>query len=340
MSDKKPKSTNSLMKYLRSNKGISISGSQKRKLMNMGYYHGYKGYRYINKPANQIPYTKFEELSAIYDFDTQLKSLFYPSVMFIETALKNYVLEVIVDSASSENFINIYNNLLDNYKMFATTGKTYPTTKARNQAAERYKKELKRRLDLRNRIYKIQTDAYGNSNKIANHYLSRGTNLPIWAIFELLSLGEFGHFVSCLNFQCRQKISHKLGIQQSDDSNAMIPQRIIYATKDLRNAIAHNDVIFDTRFKTNNIDKQVCSTLSNATGIANLTFETITDYLILIIYQTKLLGVSKTEMKHIIIKFTDITEKLRTNIPINVYNQIIHTDNTAKLTLLKQYISK
>lgn len=30
----------------------------------------------------------------------------------------------------------------------------------------------------------------------------------------------------------------------------MMPQRLIYATKDLRNAIAHNDVIFDTRFRS------------------------------------------------------------------------------------------
>ena len=336
----KPKSTNSLMKYLRKKKGISISGSQKRKLMNMGYYHGYKGYRYISKPSNQIPYTKFEELSAIYDFDAQLKALFYPSVMLIETALKNYVLEVIVDSAASDSFIDIYNNLLDNYKMFSATGKNFSTQKARTRAEEKFKKELKRRLDLRNRIYKIQTDAYGNGNKIADHYLSKDTNLPIWATFELLSLGEFGHFVSCLNFQCRQKISKKLGIQQSDDTNAMMPQRLIYATKDLRNSIAHNDVIFDTRFRTNDIDKQVCSAINNATGIPNLTFETITDYLVLIIYQTKLLGVTKTEMKRIITNFVEITEKLRTNIPTSIYNQIIHTDNMSKIFMLKKYVSK
>lgn len=340
MPKKKPKSTNSLMKYLRDNKGISISSVQKRKLMNMGYYHGYKGYRYISKPSNQIPYTKFDELSAIYDFDAQLKALFYPSVMLIETALKNYVLEVIVDSTSSDSFIDIYNNLLDNYKMYSTTGNTYQTPKARARAEEKFKKELKRRLDLRNRIYKIHSDAYSNGNKIADHYLSRDANLPIWATFELLSLGEFGHFVSCLNFQCRQQISKKIGIQQSDDSNAMMPQRLIYATKDLRNSIAHNDVIFDTRFRTNAIDSQVSNTISNATGITNLTFETITDYLILIIYQTKLLGVTKTEMKRIIINFTELTEKLRISIPINVYNQIIHTDNAAKIHCLKKYVAK
>lgn len=336
----KPKTTNALMKYLRDNKGIDISGPQKRKLMNMGYYHGYKGYRYIRKPSNQIPFSKFDELSAIYDFDAQLKALFYPYVMLIETALKNYVLEVIVDSASSENFIDIYNKLLDNYKLFSPTTKTAPSTKGRSKAEEKFKKELKRRLDLRNRIYKIQTDAYGNGNKIADHYLSRDTNLPIWAIFELLSLGEFGHFVSCLNFKCRQSISKEIGIQQSDDTNAMMPQRLIYTTKDLRNSIAHNDVIFDTRFRTNNIDKQVGNTISNATGISNLTFETITDYLVLIIYQLKLLGITKTEMKRIITNYTEITEKLRSTIPISIYNQIIHTNNNVKITLLKQFVSK
>lgn len=165
MSDSHPKSTDDLMRYLRDQKGISISGSsQKRKLMNMGYYHGYKGYRYINTSSNRISYTKFEELVAVYDFDAQLKALFYPNVMLIETAVKNYVLDVLVSSANSENFIDIYNQLLDNYKTFATKGKTYKTAYNHQKAEEHFKRELKRRLDLRNRIYKVQTDAYGNGN--------------------------------------------------------------------------------------------------------------------------------------------------------------------------------
>lgn len=156
------------MRYLRDKKGIAIFGSsQKRKLMNIGYYHGYKGYRYIYSPSNQIPYTKFEELVSIYDFDAQLKALFYPSVMLIDTALKNYVLDTLVTSTNSENFAVIYNQLLDNYKMFSTTGKSYKSASDHRKAEDKFKRELKRRLDLRNRIYKVQTDAYGNGNKIA-----------------------------------------------------------------------------------------------------------------------------------------------------------------------------
>lgn len=340
MSEQQPKSTNELMIYLRKNKGIRIYGSSdKRKLMNIGYYHGYKGYRYVSNPANKIPYTEFGELVSIYDFDTQLKSLLYPCVMQIETAFKNYVLEVLVTSTKSSNFIDIYNKLLDNYKMFSIKGKKMDSSDSYKEIEKKYKLELKKRLDLRNRIYKVQTDAYGNGNKIANHYLQNDANLPIWAIFELLSFGEFGHFVSCLNKTCRIEISQKFGIRPPDDTNAMLPQRLIYATKDLRNAIAHNDVIFDTRFRTNNIHKQISNVIHNVTGINDIKFNTITDYIILIIFELKLLKLTKTEMKQVVSNYESIVENLRRNVPAHIFNQIVHTDSKDKLDQLKKFIS-
>lgn len=85
-----PKTLNSLMKHLRDS-GIDINGSgQKRRLKNIGYYHGYKGYRFAGKAANRLPLTDFSQVAALYDLDTQLKALFYSRVMAIETALKNY----------------------------------------------------------------------------------------------------------------------------------------------------------------------------------------------------------------------------------------------------------
>ena len=128
-----------------------------------------------------------------------------PQRMQIETALKNYVLEAIVESIQSDSFSDVYSKLLDNYKDFSTTEKTYRTPRDRERAEDRFKKELQRRLDLRNRIYGAQANAFKNDNKIAHHFLSKDKPLPIWGIFELLSLGEFGHFVSCLNKPCREK---------------------------------------------------------------------------------------------------------------------------------------
>lgn len=45
------------MKHLRDS-GIDINGSsQKRRLKNIGYYHGYKGYRFAGTASNRLPLT-------------------------------------------------------------------------------------------------------------------------------------------------------------------------------------------------------------------------------------------------------------------------------------------
>lgn len=117
-------------------------------------------------------------------------------------------------------------------------------------------------------------------------------------------------------------------------------QRLIYTTKDLRNAIAHNDVVFDTRFKTGSIDKQMSNAISNAVNVSGITFDTITDYLVLLIYQLKLIGISKTELRKLISGFSEAQERLRSAIPTSAYSQIIHTDNNHKIQALKAYIGK
>ena len=43
-------------------------------------------------------------------------------------------------------------------------------------------------------------------------------------------------------------------------------------------------------------------------------------------------------MKRIISGFEDIVEKLRNDVPISIFNQIIYTDNNAKLTKLKNFV--
>lgn len=48
MSKQKGKTTVALMRHIRKNHKIHINGSKDKKdLLNMGYYHGYKRYRFI-----------------------------------------------------------------------------------------------------------------------------------------------------------------------------------------------------------------------------------------------------------------------------------------------------
>jgi len=320
------KSINSLMAYLRNKHNIDINGSdQKRKLRNMGYYHGFKGYRFINKPINRISYNDFSQLQAIYSFDMKLKTLFYPKIMFIETALKNYVLEEILKESKSESFNKIYAELLIDYKNYVTGN-------------VKYKEAMKKRLNLRNSIFKTLTRDYSNNKMLVQHFFHKDMNLPIWAIFEIISLGEFGNFVSCLHIKLRKKISVSLNLNQGCDNNGKLTQTIIYTIKDLRNSIAHNDVIFDTRFRNMAVGKSLISCLVYDTNVTNIDFKCIVDYVVLIVYIMKNLKVTKTEIKKFILEFETICENLRKEIPVPIYNKIIYTNAKNKLNSLKKFI--
>ena len=87
----KVRTTNALMKYLRDSHNINIGNSKdKRNLINIGYYHGYKGYRYINNPKNKIVFSDFDEIVAIVNFDSKLKSLLYPFIILLSGWSINY----------------------------------------------------------------------------------------------------------------------------------------------------------------------------------------------------------------------------------------------------------
>lgn len=72
--------------------------------------------------------------------------------------------------------------------------------------------------------------------------------VPIWAIFEILTIGDFGHLLSYLK-KIWEKRYLEIDLNLSCDINCTLIYKYVYALKGLRNAIAHNDVVYDTRFR-------------------------------------------------------------------------------------------
>ena len=320
------KSINGLMKYLREKHNIDINGSlDKQHLTSVGYYHGYKGYRYIKKPSNKLSFSNFNEIMAVIDFDNKLKALLYPQVMFIETAIKSYALEIIIQEGKTENFSEIYTNLMTDYKSYS------------NQS-ENYKNAYKKRLDTFNRIQNVIATSYASDNNIVSHYLKNDESIPIWAIFEIITLGEFGNLISTFNLKTRQSISKDIGFNIAFDSSGKLVENIILAIKDLRNAIAHNNVIFDTRFKKRKISKTLPKVIIQETNVQDILFTSITDYLILIIYILKNLKKTNIELNKLINDYLKLTDELRAKVPQNIYDQIILTNDKNKLSDLKKFI--
>lgn len=320
------KSIDSLMRYLRDTHNIDIGGSlQKRKLRNFGYYHGFKGYRFIKSPNNPINFTDFNQIIALNKLDMELKSLFYPKIMFLETALKNYVLEIIIDESNTSNFNVIYENLLTDYKRHRI-------------GSENYKKSLNKRLKFRDQVYNLLTREYTIERQVVEHFYHQDRSVPIWAIFEVITLGNFGTFLSCCNTSIKRKISLELNLNQPCDTNGVLTEKIIYLLKDLRNSVAHNSVIFDCRFKSGDINRSLIRCLESDMHISNINFETILDYVIIIIYLLKNMKCTKTELNIFIVDFEKSINEFRSKVPINMYNQIFYTDTRNKLNSLKSYV--
>lgn len=316
-----PKTLNSLMKHLRDS-GIDINGSgQKRRLKNIGYYHGYKGYRFAGTASNKLPLTDFSQVVALYDFDTQLKTLFYSRVMAIETALKNYTLEAVLRDARSEAFEDIWRTSLTDY---------------RSCSGRPYREAWERRQRLRSEIDGIIFDY--RKRPVIGHFRDADKDTPIWAIFEVMTLGNFGAFYDCLDRRVKTAIVRDLGMPTNLESELRLKD-IVFALKDFRNTIAHNGVIVDVRFKSGSINAGVAQLLKQETGVGKIDFTDITDYVILLVYLMRCMGFTKTECKQLVAGYESILEKYRAELPFIIYSKLIKTSAHGKLTALRQFVS-
>ena len=322
----KIKTINSLMKYLREKKNIQITGSnQKTKLLSIGYYHGYKGYRFYGQQKKQFNIKNFSEIEALYTFDMNAKALFYPQIMNIETSLKNHVLQVIVEAGKSEKFSEIFDSVLNRHKDYPHNHTNYIDIQTN-------------RLNLRSRLYKDLAEKYPYNNIVKHFYDKKDVTPPIWAIFEIMTLGEFDFLLRCINMNVRLQISKNLGFTISKDQNGLLLSLFVYLLKDLRNAIAHNCCIFDNRFKNGNVNHRIIKYLSSELNISDIDFNTLVDYVILVSYLLKICGVNRKEIIKFIKNFQVISNDFCRSVPIYIYGKIVNPNTTNKINQLLKSI--
>lgn len=320
------KTFNSLMKYLRDEKNISINGStEKKQLMNIGYFHGYKGYRFVCEPKQELNYNTFSELMAVYNFDMHLKAILYPYIMSIETAFKSHALESCIELCSHD-FIDIYDRLLDKHKKYDKNSKNYK---------DAYKKKLK----VRDIVYASISEKYSqeqpqDKNNMITHYQHQEKPVPLWAIFEILTFGQFGIFISTMNDETSKKLADKLNLYYSNiDQSGRLIETLIFFLKDLRNSIAHNSVVFDCRFMRTNSPRILKRLVKVETNIES-DFKFFDDYIVLVTILLLKLEYSKTEVKKFVRSYIGQTEKSRSNVPISIYNKILGTETNRKMNIL------
>ena len=317
-----------LMKYLRNTHHINVKSSQTQALRNMGYYHGFKGYRFIREDTNRVNFSSLDEIIALNKYDMRLKTVLYPKVMFIENALKSYVIEALLADSKSENFDVIYNKSLTAYRIILRGA-------VHIKQSTRYTK----RMNLKGKINAALVRDY-NKRSVVAHFFNNDITIPVWAIFETLALGEFGTLYDCACTNVKLYVSNIMKLPTNLDSDGMNTKFFIFTVKDLRNAIAHNNVIFDTRFKTGKIDQRLVTLLETEVGISNIDFKYMDAYIIMITYFLRKMGETKTACKQFVASYQQQTEYLRNELPINIYNQVVGTQHRPNMNALQKFISK
>lgn len=322
----KGKNINVLMRHIRNCHGIEIKGSnQKRHLLNMGYYHGYKRFKFIKNKQNNQPFKDFSEIQEIHKFDFELKKLFYPILIEVETGIKNRVIDCLVTN-NNPDIEDIYIKKLIDYK---------------DNDKESSKDKLKMRLKLRENI--DQTIAYNyGKNDALTHFLHKSKPIPVWVFFEIISFGQFGHFISRLSQEWRFAISRANGIKDTPISvDGRLLEYMVLTLTDLRNATMHNSPVFDANFNRDGVPKQLKTFIVSEFELKDrIKFDKIIDYLILLIFILKAQGHSKRELKAYVREFVRIKEQLIKSVPVKTYGELLGTNSNNIVTQIYKYISK
>jgi len=317
MSSPSYKSLNALMRHIRAS-GVDVHGSaHKRALAQLGYFHGYKGYRFSRTPSRLITFSDFDELRAVVRFDADLKALFYPLLMRLEMTMKNLALVEVLDAADSSALATVYERLMPGSKKNGRRGK----------------------LEVIHAGNEILLERYRHGDRIVTHYYDGpGESVPLWALFEVSTLGHFARFLEQFSFDALERVARSWGLQRKD---AELVPHLVLAVAELRNAVAHNGIVFDARFASARVRREVGGLLVREMGFASrlsVDFRTITDYLALVALLSVGLRFNKRDVHGATGTFSALADQLRAQVHQRVFDQIVHTDNRAKVRQIDAWV--
>ena len=202
---------------------------------------------------------------------------------------------------------------------------------------------LTNRLKLRNSVFSKLSEKYqreeDSDNQMVRHFYNRGEDAPLWVVFEILYLSDLARFFECLNTSARTTILGELDMLDcAIDSNKKLLSYVLYTLKALRNAVAHNNIVFDTRFKDRNVSKILKRWVEKETGINNITLYSLVDYIIVLCCVLKRVDFSNGRASRILDRYEDLNRNLKDRVTPVIYNKIVSSNVSAKINGLRRYL--
>lgn len=303
---KELKNANNQLKSIKSHGVERITIDDKDLLQKKGYFKLYKGYRLIKEEE----VLDFEQIKELEQLDRSLKSLLFLPILDIETAIKN----VILDKISEENCSTAYyTELLDEPNLCSSN---LPKKKI-NERKARFYSECSSKYD----------------KKHVNHYLNKNEEPPLWAYFEILTFGGITHFLNDLNDNIKINVSKEI----LNEENCELLLNVIYILNPLRNAIMHNEIIFDVRFDSRKKNKVVGRYTASKSRIErmNCNFDSILDYIILIDILLKNINTVENEYLEFLCSLDEVLKKIEN---ISNKEKIFMRNYNPKILYIKSLI--
>ena len=86
---------------------------------------------------------------------------------------------------------------------------------------------IQRKLNLKGKINAALVKDY-NKRSVVAHFFNNDMTIPVWAIFETLTLGEFGTLYDCACTNVKVYVSRIMKLPTNLDSDGMNTQFLFY----------------------------------------------------------------------------------------------------------------
>lgn len=203
-------------------KGLNIDDIDYAKdvLLRENYFF-ISGYRhlFLKSPKDRmfIPGTDFKELYAMFNFDRQIRNIFFKNILIVENNAKS-----------------IFSYQLS--KKYGIKEKDYlnPSNFDRSNDRARQVNDLLKKIKRQIRIN-------GGQHSATMHYISNYGYVPFWVVVKVLSFGLISELFTIMKREDQKDISEVYGLYPE---SLMIYLQIL---ANFRNLCAHEDILYDHR---------------------------------------------------------------------------------------------
>lgn len=203
-------------------KGLNIDDIEYAKdvLLRENYFF-ISGYRhlFLKSPKDRmfIPGTDFKELYAMFNFDRQIRNIFFKNILIVENNAKS-----------------IFSYQLS--KKYGIKEKDYlnPSNFDRSNDRARQVNDLLKKIKRQIRIN-------GGQHSATMHYISNYGYVPFWVVVKVLSFGLISELFTIMKKEDQKEIAEVYGL---NPDSLMIYLQIL---ANFRNLCAHEDILYDHR---------------------------------------------------------------------------------------------